>query len=176
MTYVITAALALIVGLLLDRARARAKLYYWFPHVENFQLEDDPPLNFQTSAMTIQNQGRKSAADVQVILSMEPDSLRVYPVIPHSEEVTEDGHFVLTIPHLGPKELVTLQIVALEDFPSLLNVRSDAGVAQGVPIQVQRVYATWVNVGAVLLMLFGLGLVIYWVVEAIKWVLTAAGG
>ena len=127
--YILTGIVSLAVGALLMRAQPKAKLVYWFPHVANFNIDADPgpPVSFQTSALTVQNLGRRAAEDVQIILSAEPADLQMYPIIPHEEYETEDGHFVITIPRLAPQEIVTLQIVGLGYFPSLLNLRSDAG-------------------------------------------------
>ena len=149
--YVITGIVSLVVGIAIMRAQPKAKLVYWFPHVANFDIPaaPGPPVSFQTSSLTVQNAGRLAAGDVQIILSGQPADLQMYPIIPHTEEITEDGHFVLTIPRLGPREFVTLQIVGLGFFPALLNLRSNAGAARVIPMEVRPVNSTWVNVAVV---------------------------
>ncbi len=165
--YIITGLVSLVVGLLITRLQPKAKLVYWFPHVANFDIDADPgpPISFQTSALTVQNLGRRAAGDVQIILSGEPTDLQMYPIIPHEEHETEDGHFVLTIPRLAPREIVTLQIVGLGYFPALLNLRSDAGVAHQVPVEIQSINPAWLNSSVGALFLVGLGVTIYWVIR-----------
>ena len=165
--YILTGIVSLMVGILITRFQPKAKLVYWFPHVANFDIDADPgpPVSFQTSALTVQNLGRRAAGDVQIILSGEPADLQMYPIIPHEEYVSEDGHFVLTIPRLAPQEIVSLQIVGLGYFPSLLNLRSDAGVAQNVPVKIERIYPTWWTGPLIALLLAGLGVTIYWVIR-----------
>ena len=58
-----------------------------------------------------------------------------------------------------------LQIVGLGYFPSLLNLRSDAGVAQNVPVKIERIYPTWWTGPLIALLLAGLGVTIYWVIR-----------
>lgn len=162
--YIATGLISLAVGVLLFRLQPKAKLLYWSPHSFRFHLTREEVV-LQTDALTVQNVGRKTAENVELIMSSEPDFIQLSPAIPHSEEPTPEGYFLLRIASLGPKEFVTLQLLSYTQVPQFLNLRSDAGSAVPMPFQIQRTYPGWFNALAALLLLAGLGLLLYWLVQ-----------
>lgn len=158
--YVATGLVSLIVGYLLSHLEPRARIGYWFPHSSYFFLEEHD-ISIQTGTLTVQNLGRKKAEDVQLVFSQRPDFFQITPPLPYSEEESTDGNYVIGFSMLGPKEVVSLQILGFTQFPALMNLRSSAGSAESVQIQMQRVYPQWLNMTALALMLVGLAAIIY---------------
>lgn len=162
--YVVTGVISLSVGWLLQRLAPRSKLVYWLPHNFFFDLKAEKVV-LQTNALTVQNTGRRPAENVEILHKTRPDFLQVSPSLAYVETETPAGEHALTIPHLGPGEYFTIQLLSYKTVPQLLNIRCKDGAAVQIPITSQRVYPRWFNFGAGLLMLLGLGLVIYGIVK-----------
>jgi len=62
------------------------------------------------------------------------------------------NEWVVEIPYLGPKEVITLQIL---NGPNISSVRSAEGPAKFVPVMYQRVFPKWFNFTALGLMIWG---------------------
>ncbi len=76
---------------------------------------------------------------------------------------------------LGPKEVFTLQLLSYLQVPTLLNVRSKAGPAERIPIQIQRLYPTWFNILAAVTFMVGLGFSAYWLVKVVVYLSKSIG-
>ena len=163
--YIATGVVTFIVGLLLQRAKAKAAVVYWSPHSFLFNLVEEN-VTLRTDALTVQNLGRRTAEQVELILSDRPDFLQFSPNIQYDESETPDGCFVLTVASLGAKEFFTLQVLSYSQIPQLLNLRSKAGTANQLPFQIQRAYARWVQLLVVALLVIGIGFTTYWIIHA----------
>lgn len=159
----VTSFCSLIIGILLKYIEPKAKLVYWFPHNFLFNLSE-PKVLLQTNSLTIQNIGRKSAEEIEIIHSHEPDFFEIHPSVSY-EAVEKNGKHIVTIPFLGSKEFITLQILSYKSVPQILTVRSKEGMAQQIPITIQRLFPVWVNYTAVFLMLLGVATLVVAVVS-----------
>ena len=167
--YVATGVVSIAVAILIMYLQPKAKLVYWSPHNFLFNLTNESVAlqTLQTDALTLQNIGRKTACNVDIVMSNRPDFFQFAPAIAYHETTLDNGQFVLRIGEMGPKEFVTLQLLSYRQVPHLLNIRSDAGHAQAIQIQLQRVFPTWLSVLLALLMLVGAGTLIYWLIVVI---------
>lgn len=80
--YVITGIVSFTVGYLLMYLQPKAKLVYWSPHSFLFILADQGVV-LQTDALTLQNLGRKTAHNVDIVMNNRPDFFSVcssYPI------------------------------------------------------------------------------------------------
>lgn len=93
----------------------------------------------------------------------------------YEEIPTGDGNFIIRIPTLGPKELVTVQVLSYAQPFALLNVRSSAGAAEAINFQIQRVFPMWSRALVGLFMLTGFGFTAYWLIRAISSSLRESG-
>ena len=159
----------LAVGYLLTFLQPKAKIYFWSPHYFIFNLEKEGVV-IQTDAITVQNTGRKSAENVEIIMEKEPDFFQLAPTIPYSTQIQEDGNFVLRIESLGPKEFFTFQLLSYKTTPKLLNIRSSSGAGQPMPFQIARAFPKWFYALTGFLLLVGLGFTTYWIIKAIIFV------
>jgi hypothetical protein len=103
----------------------------------------------------IQNLGRRSANNVQVVASggIAPAGYTVVPAIGHSAGMDDNGQWVMEIPFVAPREVITIQIL---NGPNIDSVRCDEGFAKVVPVIHQRQFPTWFNMLVGVLMLWGL--------------------
>src|SRR5690606_24733949 len=109
--YVATGIVSLVVGLLLQKYQAKPKLLYWVPGTFTFTL-NDPKLLIRTDSLTIQNDGKKPASNIEIIHKEKPDHFQFSTAISYSEEITPSGEHVIKIPSLGAKEYVNIQLLS----------------------------------------------------------------
>ena len=109
----------------------------------------------------VQNLGRLPAEDVEIVSEAtgEPAGYNVMPAIDFSVGTTSSGRWLVKIPYIAPKEVVTLQIL---NGANIEQVRCKEGVAKIVPVVHQRVYPAWANLIAGALMIVGVFSIIYW--------------
>ena len=173
--YLITGLVSFAVGVALILMQPKAKLVYWSPHSFLFNLTQQNVV-LQTDALTLQNLGRRTARNVDIVLSGKPDFFQFAPAINHDSINLDNDQYVLRIAELGPKEVITLQVLSYTKVPNLLNIRSDAGTAQSIRLQFQRVLPAWLNVLASALLLIGLGTVLYWIIVGVMKLYSCASG
>ena len=172
--YIATGVVSLVVGLFLQRLQAKPKLLYWVPGSFMFNLKE-PQLALRTDALTIQNDGRMPATNVEIIHRQRPDHFQFSTAISYVEEHGPDGDHIIRIPSLGSKEFVNIQLLSHVQEPVLLNVRCAEGPAQLIQVHLQRVYPKWFQGFVGLLIILGFGFLLYWVGSAIIFVSKSIG-
>lgn len=161
--YVFPGVVTVVAGLILKRLRARPRVVFWFPHEFLFDLANEKVV-LRTHSLTVQNIGKESAEDVEVIHSARPDFLKLAPPLDFEEDATPAGEHIIRIKNLGPKEHFFTQMLSYRTpVPTLLNVRSKAGQAKQVPVQFQQVYQKWLYWFVGFLMVVGIFVVSYWI-------------
>jgi len=172
--YIATGVVSLVVGLFLQRLQGKPKLLYWVPGSFMFNLKE-PQLALRTDALTIQNDGRMPATNVEIIHQKRPDHFQFSTAISYVEENGPDGAHIIRIPSLGSKEFVNIQLLSHVQEPVLLNVRCAEGPAQLIQVHLQRVYPKWFQVFVGMLIVLGFGFLLYWVGSAIIFVSKSIG-
>ena len=165
--YIATGLVSLVVGLLLQRFQARPRLLYWFPGTFLFELKEENNINLRTDSLTVQNFGRKPAANIEIIHKTKPDHFQFSTPVSFIEENSPSGEHLIKIPSLGPKEHINIQLLSHKAPPVLLNIRSDEGPAKLIQVHFQRLLPKSVQALAGITLLIGLGFVLYWLVAAI---------
>jgi hypothetical protein len=158
--YIVTGIVSLVVGLILQRFVAKPKLQYFLPGTFSFNIED-PKVQLQTDSLTIQNSGRKSATNIEIVHKEKPDHFQFSQAIGYSEEFNPNGEHIIKIDSLGPKEFLNIQYLSHIKVPSLLRVRSDQGSALPIQVQFQQIYPKYFQYIVAVLMLSGFGLLMY---------------
>lgn len=160
---IIPGVVTVVAGLVVSRLRARPRVVYWIPLVFTFDLTDEKVV-LHTHSLTVQNVGKESAEDVEVIHSAKPDFMKILPPLDFTEDTTPAGEHVIRIKNLGPNEHFFTQMLSYKTpVPALLNVRSKAGQAKPVPVQFQRVYPKWMYWLVGFLLVVGIFVVSYWI-------------
>lgn len=122
-----------------------------------------------TRTVLLTNAGTAPTDWVEVYFTAIPGHLQVWPPCNHSLE-SKNGH-ILTIPNLGPKETVAIEMLQVENaLPEVIRVRSKHGEWPQVPVAPMRVFPAWVNRAVVLLMFFGAFAVLKWAISAALYV------
>ena len=154
--YILTALTSLLVGYLLTYLKPKAKIYYWSPHFFSFCLHNENNLKIQTDSLTVQNLGRESAKDIEIILSYKPDHFQFQPSIYFDIKENTDG-FIINIPRLEPKEHVILQLLHYKNVPpQLQTIRFNSGIAKQLPFQISRIIPKWLCAMAWILIFAGI--------------------
>ena len=82
--YIATGVVTFVVGLLLQWFQAKPHVVYWTPHWFRFNLKE-PEVALQTDALTVQNLGRQTAEDIELIMNTRPDFFQF--VIPYNDVI-----------------------------------------------------------------------------------------
>lgn len=170
--YLITGIVSIIVGMALQRLADKPKLQYFLPGRFAFEL-NDPKIKLQTDSLTIQNGGRKSATNIEIVHKEKPDHFQFSQAISYKEDFNPNGEHIIKIDSLGPKEFLNIQYLSHSKIPALLRVRSDQGSAQLIQVQFQPIYPKWYLFCVGLLMLAGLGFWLYWGFKAVSYLINA---
>jgi hypothetical protein len=172
--YIATGIVSLIVGLLLQRFQSKPKLLYWLPGSFLFELKE-PKVKIRTDSLTIQNVGRESATNVEIVHKNRPEHFHFSTPISFTEETNPNGEHIIKIPSLGPKEFVNIQLLSLVQAPIILNVRSTDGPAQLIQVRLQRMFSKWFNALIGGLLLIGFGFAIYWIIRSVIFLSASIG-
>jgi hypothetical protein len=164
--YIATGVVSLVVGLLLQRFQSKPKLLYWLPGSFLFELKD-PKIALRTDSLTIQNVGRESATDVEIVHKFQPDHFQFSTSLSYTEISNPNGEHIIKIPSLGAKEHVNIQLLSHSQMPVLLNVRSSTGPAQLIQVHLQRIFSKAFNAFIALLLILGFGFSLYWVIRSV---------
>lgn len=150
----------------------RPRLIVFSPNATLFQLDPpqagSPPMTIRAGQIFLQNSGRRSATDIQVVAEQgaHPWGYNIIPAVDHSVRTGARGEWILDLPFLGPGENVVIQVL---NGPQIASIRAKEGPAKPVPVVHQRLYPKWFNRLAVFLMLTGLITLAYGLVSVILW-------
>jgi hypothetical protein len=171
--YIATIVVSVIAGAILYRLKQRldptAKLYW--AHTHAFAFGPSPQILITTRSVLIENNGRAAAEGVEVIHTGRPQHFQIYPPRQHTETTLPDGHHVIVLGKLAPKERVTLELLAVAPpgqavgLPVTVMVRGDGILSMHVPVGPQRVFPRWLQ--RILLTVFFVGVIT--IVTGIVW-------
>jgi hypothetical protein len=142
----------------------KPRLIVFSPNSTAFQLdplqEGAQPLYIRAGQIILQNAGRKSATQVQVLAQAGPRpwGYNVVPNIDHSVRQGARGEWLVEFPYVGPGETITVQIL---NGPNIDSVRSAEGPAKVVHVIHQRVFPKWLIIITWMLVLMGFGTLFY---------------
>jgi hypothetical protein len=97
--------------------------------------------------MFIFNQGKAAARELHVGHYWFP-ACSVYPDIPRQTVTLPGGGTAIRFPTIPPRTLITISYLVLGNFAVdqiISYVGSEDGVAQRIPVILQRVYPKWLN-------------------------------
>lgn len=150
----------------------KPRLIVFSPDSTQFQLDPpqagSPPMTIRAGQIFIQNSGRQSATEIQIVAepSVHPWGYNIVPAIDHLVRTGSRGEWVLELRFLGPGENVVIQVL---NGPQIASVRAKEGPAKTVPVIHQRLYPKWFNRMAVFLTLTGLITLAYGAVTLFLW-------
>lgn len=152
--------------------KARAKLIWASPHAFSFLIQepirDKEGVVLQqtqrvcTASIRIINTGRDTATKVELVFNWKPQYINLWPVRYYECKTDSDNRHILIFDNLAPKEEIGLEVMSINvDLPGLLQVRSAECVASNLHLSWGPYYSPWKFKVAGVLMLAGLGAVVY---------------
>lgn len=155
---IFSAVATLLSVLIAHLLRGRVKLITFSPNSTYFQLRPTTPggesIHIRSGQVVIQNLGRQSAKDVQItsVPGGAPAGYVILPSLVHSTRLGTNNEWILEIPFVAPREVITVQIL---NGCNIDSVRSSGGAARHVPVMHQRVFPRWLNALIFSLMMWG---------------------
>lgn len=151
----------------------KPRLIVFSPNSTAFQLDPpqagNPPMTINAGQVIVQNNGRKSASNVQFVAEpgVTPWGYNIVPAVDHSTRIGSRGEWILELDFLGPGENITLQIL---NGPQIASVRAKEGPARAVPVVHQRLFPRWFNIAATGLMMIGFITIAYTLFRVVFWI------
>ena len=108
MQYGIELFITILAGLILYKIQTKKpKLVSYLTNITSFFLPGPPPLTVGTHSITIQNNGRGVAEDIEVCHSQLP-LINVFPDTRYNVEETPQGSKIIKFERLLPKQMITI--------------------------------------------------------------------
>lgn len=164
-SFLATAALSFFTAWYVDRfVTRRAKLIFYTSHIIRVAAPPPPagqpwPEPIATFSLFLWNQGKAPAREVHVGHFASPlPNCNVYPDIPRDIVNTPGGGTAIRFSVLPPQTLITISYLIFGQLGVenvISYVGSEEGLAQRIPVILQRIYPPWVIRGLSLLMIVG---------------------
>ena len=143
----VASVLSFTAGWVLKYVGPKSKVTHWFPHTSFFQIPvpgQPSPAMVATNSVTVQNRGRLTAKNVEVVFTTTPSQFTITPQRVYTQTTTPQGQHVLSLGNLGHNEWLTIEALGLGTaVAGVVSVRSDEGPSTFTPVQNQFVLATW---------------------------------
>ncbi len=152
--------------------RARARLQVAEPHTFTFLVEN--PLHddegnlvsntqtVHTRSVTVQNSGRETATNIELVFNWRPLCLNVWPSRAYETITAPDNRYILKFSSLSPGETLGCEALSVNaDLPALITVRSDQCQAKFVPMYPQPVASRAKRMVVGVLLFLGMATAVY---------------
>jgi hypothetical protein len=134
--------------------RSKAKLIRGVRHSFTFLVDQplvdgngqqvSPTQTARTASVVIQNIGKKTANNVQIVFNWKPMCINTWPNRVYEEETLPDGRYARSYDTLSPQEFIGIEILSVNaELPEMVNVRCDECVAIDVRMAPQQVAKPW---------------------------------
>lgn len=166
---IVAALLSLVGGILIRIFTPRGKLAWGVSHQHAFYLQHlQPPTLVYTKELWIQNVGRASVENIEVILASPPNHFDIWPQRNFTRTQNPNGNLIITVDSLSRGEYFTLSMFNITlDTPPVTNVRWSGGVGQQRPMAPQQVLKPWQRRLGLALVLFGVFSLLYFLVRGL---------
>lgn len=152
--------------------KAKAKLILATPHSFTFLVQEplrgaqgnviQPTQTVRTVSYLLKNTGSEPAKNVELVFNWKPLCINIWPSRHITEHVENDNRYVVIFESLAPNEFVGFELLAVNnDAPALITARSEQCVAKSVEMYPQQVIKPWLSRILGILLLAGIGAVIY---------------
>jgi hypothetical protein len=153
---------ALLLALVTWLASPRVRITWGTPHsfFHRVRLQEQE-VGISTASIFVSNSGRKMATNVEVVFNWPVETISIWPQRYYQCLTNPEGRFAIQFKDLAPREFVQIHILAIGQLPSVLTVRSSEATGKQIKIVPMRLYPTWFNVSALLLILVGVWAIIF---------------
>jgi hypothetical protein len=151
----LAALAAVLITWALNRyARPRARLLYSVRHAWTTLVEEplkDPEGKvlaerqaINTASLVINNDGRDTAKNVEIVFNWKPMFLNVWPARHFEEKASAHNRHSLFFQSLAPKEAINIELISINaNLPAMVTVRSDEVTAQERGMMLQPIHPNW---------------------------------
>lgn len=175
---IVAVFLTAVVGLIARIVQPSARVVWGTSHGFTFSLPIQDAVTstttttlVHTGTVFVQNTGRKTAEDIEVVFNYRPQHFQVWPSLNYNTAENPEHHFTIKITTLGPRESTTIELLSVSiNLPDPLRVRSPLGEAKRVPIAPMRVWPGWFNRTIFLLLVLGIFGFLYLLVRLIEFI------
>ena len=120
------------------------------------------PLVVRTRDVWIQNFGRATVREIEIVLNWAPEHFEIWPQRDFTRSENPDHKLIIRVNSLGHREFFVISMFgAGGELPAVINVRSADGVAREVGTHVERNWPRWLLLAMLGLMFFGIFSIVY---------------
>jgi hypothetical protein len=179
--------LALLASLIQWSLRAKPRLWWSvhspraFLHSYKIPRENQPPLDkndiYNSSSFSLNNSGRATAQDVEIVFNWRPQLLNLWPQRLYTEHENPEGRFIIKIGTLGPKEFIGIDMLSCNrDLPAIVQVRAAVGSTKNIAMYPQRIFPKWMNMLLMYFTFLGFATSIYFAFVVLQFAIGARSG
>ena len=121
--------------------------------------------SYFTQTIFVQNTGKGTAEDVELIFNYKPEHFQIWPITPYKEEIHKDNRFSLRVEHLSPRENFSVELLGTHELPRLLRIRTQSKEGMEILMSPSQVYSRWIHILVAALMFSGAFLIVYLIVK-----------
>ncbi len=125
------------------------------------------PIRVQT--IFIQNNGRKDAENVEILLNYDVEHFQFWPPADYTKKVLPDGRVIISLRKVRSGEKYSMNMLdSIGEIAGVISVKWDSGSASEVVVDPMRVYGKFTLVFIGYLMLSGFIFSVYFLVRIIQ--------
>ncbi|WP_290774717.1 hypothetical protein [Hoeflea sp.] len=114
-----------------------------------------------TEKYYVQNTGKKTAHNTEIVMSFRPDDVSLYEPRDHKESVNPNGKFIVSIPSVSPGELLIMDVVYINKrAASVESVKCDEALSKQVRFVNNRRYGPLFNFSVISLFFLGIAFLV----------------
>ena len=118
-------------------------------------------IEIHTEKYFIQNIGRKSASDIEFVMSYKPDDMSVYPARHYVEKTNPQDHHIIYIPFISKGELIIIDMVYINKRAAIIeSVKCIENIGKQVEFQTVRKFSKYFERTVLLILILGFAFVI----------------
>jgi len=164
----VSSGLVLLAITLFVQARPKIIWANLYQFVHRLPAQDGETIA-HTRTVLVQNVGRKTARDVEIVFNWQPQALSVWPQRAYEERVNPEGRHIIFFADLAPKEYSNIDVINIgSDAPECISVRCPDRMAKEVQTYHQILLPGWLRIGLQLVLFIGACTCIYFVLQMLR--------
>ncbi|MBY5884547.1 hypothetical protein ELI54_30035 (plasmid) [Rhizobium ruizarguesonis] len=172
----IIAALTAIAG---NYMRPKGKLVWSVSHQHYYSIpnvaEKGGTFPVRTQQIWVQNLGRSSIEDIEIVLNWKPQHYEVWDPRHYAPGTLPDGRHTLRFPNLSSREFFRISILdTINDLPMVMSVRWKDGLGRQIVMTPQEIHPNWKLIFVGLVMLIGATAIIFGALQGIIYLASLA--
>jgi hypothetical protein len=167
--------IAFVTGIATRLLTARGKLVWSVSHQHFYsvpRIDPNGAFPVRTQQIWIQNVGRASIEQLEIVLNWKPQHLEVWVPRKYEEAILPDERLVLQFPTLAGGESFTISMIdTFRELPIVCNARWKAGLGRHIAMGPQQLWPSAVRYLVLALLLIGITTILYIILQIVLTVL-----